>query len=355
MINAYSVMVLVILLLGFTVKSKKRFIALAALALFIVLGCRDATRIGVDSTTSYPYAYRSMEFLSWGSIIADAGPTDHLLFDLSLKLVHTLTNGNWQIYILLSSAFMMAAFAHFIRKYSIDPLQSILYDLGLLIYEFKFSGLKQGIAMSFLLFAFDFALERKPLRFALMVLLGTLFHFPAIVFLPAYFMVRDRVERSYALELAIMLALVYAFRAQILTIMNDVYSTQISTTGRGFFATKVVIMIGIVAMAILLRPQRKGDWVYATILHFMGIAIVFQTFTSYNNTFERLADYYFQFSVVLIPMIFEENKSRFEWERYDRSLALKRILVLGFCSFGVWRFLSNITSSPYMFPYRFFF
>ena len=79
-------------------------------------------------------------------------------------------------------------------------------------------------------------------------------------------------------------------------------------------------------------------------------------FSSYNNTFERLADYYFQFSVVFIPMVFEDVKLK-RRHLSERELALVRKAgPYLFGAFAIWRFLDYVQRpEASLTPYQFYF
>ena len=333
-------------------KQNRRFAIIACVMLFVLYGLRNAFLIGNDSTSSYPNAFESIEKRSGANWFAG----ENWGFFLLMKVVSRLSGGNYQFFITLISAFIMFVLARFLRKYSPDSLQSIVYYMGLLLYPFLFSALKQSIAMAFVLLAFDGIVEQKPIRFIACVLLAAFFHIPALVFLPAYWIVKLGVGRNYLLVLAGILLVVFLFRSQILLLMTAVYDTTIAEDASGFLRGKSLIMLLIVAAALFLRPPTKEDTLYTTLMSFMGLAIVFQTFCIYNNTFERLADYYFQFSIIFIPMVFDwrqETKSPLSDVTERR---VKQLLPYGFGGFAIYRFLDYMQTNADLFlPYQFFF
>ena len=357
MINTY--LALVVFILGAAIilrgnKAKnKYFVIVAVLALFVVLGFRDAYIIGGDSTSSYLHEFQHKENESWSDVWNSN--ENHKFFFMLMKLIYVLTNGNYQIYIIVISAFMMYSFGRFILNYSCSPVQSILYYFGLLQYTFMISALKQAMAMAFLLFAFDAMMKKKFVRYLIFIFLASMFHFPSIVFLPAYFIVKIKMGSGYIFFLGAVLTIVYFFRDRIVDIMTDIYDTEMQEHNIGFLGNKAIIMLVIVIAALILRPPTENDTLYVNLLSLTGVAIVIQTFASYNNTFERLADYYFQFSVVLIPLVFENVE-------LEKSYLSKRIQYIGktlapyaFCAFGIWRFLNVVSKDGNLSPYKFFF
>ncbi len=363
MINAYTLMLAAIILLGFSmhgyVRGNKKYIVIAFLLLFCIMGLRDVNAFGSDasgSNGSYVVSYRGMKNTAWDDIASEDDENYNLGFSYLMKLVYELSDGDYQTFITVISAFFMFSYAHFVKRYSPDPMQSVLYFLGLLYFLMLFDILKQAIAMSILLFAFDAVMEKKLIKFILLTLLASWFHFPALVFLPSYIIGQIKVGKRYLIVLGAVLLLTYIFREQILQLMLDSYGKgdiEGGLDGIKFLRNKVVIMIVIVVAAVALRPPTPDDRLYNTLLVFAGVAIIFQTFCGYNNIFERLADYYFQTAIVFIPLVFEkcEKKSPFLDVISDRRM--KTVAPFVFCAFAAWRFATMVTNSPTYMPFRF--
>ena len=361
--TAYTWMVILVLLAALllqgNVKGNKKFIFAAFLILFCVMGLRDVNTVGTDSSGtngSYPIIYKNVGHSEWSELYT-AGEINYNVGSTHLqKLIYDLTDGNYQTYVSLVALFVMFSYMRFIRKYSPSPIQSVLYLFGLMYFTLLFDALKQAMAMSVLLFAFDAIIDKKPIKFILLVLLASTFHFPALVFLPAYWIGRMKVGRSYLILLAAALVITYIFRDQILNLMLDAYGgddIEGSLEGVRFLRNKVIIMIVVVIAAIVLRPPTEGDTVYNACLVFAGISIVFQTFCGYNNIFERLADYYFHTAIVMMPLAFEKCELKKHLLDINTELMIKNTAPLAFCGFAVWRFLSMVNNSPNFMNIRF--
>ena len=354
--NMYVGMMAAVLALAYVMRGdkpeNKDYIWLSCLLMFALCGLRDVYSIGIDSATSYVSIFRRLGETDW----ADIPQGNNMGFTYLLKLCHTLTGGDYQSFYMLYTAFFMVIFGRFVSKYSPSPVQSFCYFWGLLCYIFLFDGIKQGIAMGFITLAFDAIVEKKPLWFALLVYIAWWFHAPALIFAPAYLIAMMKPGRMYLLFLAALLAFTYTFRDRILELMLEFYDTTIYDYEMRFLANKVIIMLGIVAAALVLRPPEEDDRVYGILLQFMGIAVVIQTFASYNHTFERLAHYYFQFCVAFIPLVFQTDTRRSQLLDLKTEAMAKQLAPWAFCAFGVWRFANYITSNAWVWlPYRFFF
>lgn len=347
------------LFLGGNIKGNKRFILVAFILLFAVMGLRDVYTGGIDAAGangSYPVIFQYAGSTSWGALVGRGEDNYNFGFLFLTKLLYNVTDGNYQSYISILSFFFLISYLRFILKYSPSPIQSILYFLGLLYYVLLFDILKQAFAMSILLFAFDAIIEKKPLRFVLLVLFAAQFHYPALIFLPAYWVGRMRISRSFLYLLAILLIVTYFLRDQILNLMLDAYGgDEIEATMEGvrFLRNKALVMVVIVIAASVLRPPSEGDAVYNACLVFAGIAIVFQTFCGYNNIFERLADYYFHTSIVLLPLVFEKCEQKTHVINLRDEMSIKTFAPWAFSAFAIWRFLSYVNNSYSFYSYRF--
>ena len=359
--NMYTGMMALVLILAVLMRSdqlenRKSYIWVSCLAMFVVCGMRDVYAIGIDSASSYIRLFSETGLLSWSEIPEHADGGSNVGFYCILKLCHTLTGGDYQSFYILYTAFFMVVFGWFIEKYSVSPVQSFCYFWGLLCYSFLFDGIKQGIAMAFVTLAFDAIAEKPPVRFILFTAIAGWIHIPALVFAPAYLIAKMKPGRAYLIFLAAMLALTYQFREELLELMLSVYGTELQVYDMNFLGNKALIMLFIVAAALVLRPPSEDDPVYGILMQFMGISIVIQTFAGYNNTFERLANYYFQFSVVFIPMVFQTDRRRSSLLSAKTEAMGKQAAPWLFSAFGVWRYARYITSNAWLWlPYRFFF
>lgn len=370
-------LVILIVVLSFLMhgerKKNLKFLLLAGILMYCVLGLRDVYTVGVDSTGPYITKYewvikremKDMPTLSqWfehDEEIAETEERDghsyNIGLDWAMRIYHDLTDGNYEGFIQVSCIFTILAVIHFIYRYSPSPIMSILLYFGLIQYALHFSILKQSFAMSILLFSVDAILDRKPIRFILIVFLASLFHFPALVFLPAYWICNMRVGKGYLIVLAIAFLVTYLFRDQLVNWMTDAYNTELFGGSRlRFLGNKVIVMLAILLMAVIIRPPDTEDRIYSAFLMMFGIAAVIQTFAGYNNTFERLADYYFQTAIVFIPMIFEDVNIKRRHLSENELKKARSFLPYLVCAFAIWRFWGHVSSpGSYLTPYQFYF
>lgn len=373
--TVYYVLIFLILLLAYLMHGERKgnfkYIWLAFALMFCVYGLRDAYSIGDDSSSSYLHQFERMEETDWDDLPtledwasftedqsedeANNGHERNIGIPWLMKLVHDWTDGDYQVFIGVVAAFVMLCVAHFVRRYSPSPIQSVLYYFGLLFFTFNISALKQSVAMAIILLSFDAVADRKPIRFILAVWVASLFHFPALVFLPAYWIGNMKLGRGYLFVLAIIFLSIYLSRNQLVDWMTDTYDTHITDSNMRFLANKVLVMLIIIAAALVIRPPSAEDRLYNSFLMLIGISAAIQTFASYSNTFERLADYYFQFAIVFIPMVFEEVKTKRRHLSAKELALIRRVGPYLFGVFAIWRFLNYVSNHSTLNPYQFYF
>ena len=231
--TVYHWLVVLVLVLALLVHGERKrnltYILIVAALMYGVYGLRDVYTIGLDTTSSYLHHFESMEeteredlsdFFDWLGIseednqddTARVGHSRHFLFEWLMKLGYDWTDGDYQLFISLVSLFIMIVFAHFVFRHSPSPVQSFLLYFGLLFFTFNISALKQSVAMAFILLAMDAVIDRKLFKFLILTLVASMFHFPALVFLPAYWIAGMKPGRTYLILLAVAFAITYLMR-----------------------------------------------------------------------------------------------------------------------------------------------
>ena len=124
-----------------------------------------------QSETTVDYFARS-GLLDW---------TGNPLSELYRDIVRDITT-NYHIYFFFPAFLSSFAVVKLFRQYSIDPAFSILVFFSIGTYIMYVAALKQCLAMFFLLLALPYAIDRKYIRFYLLVFIAILFHTHAFMF-----------------------------------------------------------------------------------------------------------------------------------------------------------------------------
>lgn len=118
------------------------------------------------------------EGFSTGAFLQLAGNPGSLLYR---SIIHDLTD-NYHIYFLFPALMSSFAVIKLFKHYSVDPAFSLLIFFSIGTYVMFIAALKQSMAMFFLLMALPYALEKKYIRFYLLVIVAILFHTHAFLF-----------------------------------------------------------------------------------------------------------------------------------------------------------------------------
>ena len=335
--------------------NKKRCIQ----AVTVILTCFSGFRsYQMGDVFHYAYAYQTCTSPGW---TLDLGSNDtvglQLLFYGAGKI-----GLNFQACLFIIAAFVAITLGVLIYKYSPSPFWSYAMYLGMGFYIASFNILKQIIAMGFIVLALMCILENKPIRFVLLVVIASLFHLPSVIFLVAYPFAKKKIDTTFFFIIVLTIVLVFSFRDQIVEQASTLYyEGDMAFENTETIGGRVIMMAIILILGLVMRPIREYDKIYSQIFNIMVLAVVVQTFSVYDNVFSRLADYFYQFVVVFIPLMLQPG-----WEQaeqypehvneircYDKKLyQMIYILILIFTI--VYYFAYINTSSALLSNFRFF-
>lgn len=285
--------------------NKWRCVAAITVILLCITGLRTWQ---MGDMWHYCWAYAAVNLPDWTPQFVENGDTIGLQIFLHIMGKLGL---NFEICVFVTAAFVTIVLGVFVFRYSTSPFWSYVMYLTLGFYLLSLSAMKQTIAMAFVMLAMMAIIEKKPLRFIFFVALGTAFHTPAVAFLVAYPVANKKIDWLYFVIIGALLVVVFFFRDQVKDLfVNTYYDGEMEFEAVEFMGGRVYVMLALLMVALILRPIREFDVVYRQVFNINVLATVIQTFSVYDNVFTRLADYFFQFSVLLIPMMLQPYKLR---------------------------------------------
>ena len=316
-VKIYWIIVAAVILLGLLMPQegyrKKDYIIVMAVLHSFVCGFRYKYLVGdlIKYSNGY-YAYNENPELTWfHERVFNGGRNAG--FEWCKRAMSLLTAGDFQMFLIVLAVIAEVGLAILIYKYSPKPWLSYLVwnCLGFYV-TYDFCAIKQGLAMSILVFALIALYENKTVASLILALLAGFVHMPALVFLPMFWLVRQKMNRRMVYLYIIAIVIIYIFRNNIVVFLQDIYyagNDEVSfTLGTEMVGGRYFVILLIAFTGALLRGF--DDNRFAGLFNVMLAASVFQMFSIYDNVFTRLADYYLQFSVLYIPMIFYPTESR---------------------------------------------
>lgn len=354
-IKIYYYIIAAVVLLGIFMpqegRNRKNYIIIMAVLHTFVCGFRYQFLTG--DLQKYQWNYKDYLNYGWFSdeIIQEGRNTG---FQMFMKLISTFTNGNFQIFLLIVAIIIESAVAVLIYRYSPKPWLSYLVWNCLGFYIFGFSAIKQALAMALIMYAMVGILENDPKRFLIYTLLAGFVHMPALAFLPAYWLSKRKINVITILSYIGVAGVIYVFRNSIVSFISELYYEeetidlfQNTSDGLGgrFFLIVLILVCGIV-----LKGFREKN--FESIFNMIVVAAIFQMFSGFDNVFTRFADYYFQFSILYIPMLFYEAKGNVPYNRtYMQPLLLFeersiQLLIMALTVILVWYYYTTCLGVP---------
>lgn len=220
-----------------------------------------------------------------------------------MKFFSMITSGNFQLFLLVLAIATEVIVAILIFRYSPMPWVSYLVWNCMGFYVGSFSLIKQYLAMAIIMCALVCIFKKKPIAFLIFTLVASFIHMPALVFLPAYFIANRKVNTQTILGYIIIAGIIFIFRDPIVNWIVEFYyeeeTFKLATTGLGGRFTVIVLIL---LCGFCLKGFKEKY--FAQLFNIIVVAAVIQMFSGFNNVFTRLSDYYLQFLILFIPMVF---------------------------------------------------
>ena len=139
--------------------------------------------------------------------------------------------------------------------------------------------------------------------YLLIMTVAGLIHVPALIFLPAYWFAQMRVNYKTVILYVVLGVALYVFKEQFVEFISSFYYDEDEVfVFSGELGNRFIMLLGFAVFGILFRGFSNPD--FEKLFHLMVIAAILQMLAGFDHIFTRMADYYFQFSVLYIPMTF---------------------------------------------------
>ena len=310
------------------------------LLLIIFVGLR--TRY--NDTTMYIHAYNQLQpDMGLGGIDWRIGnnPGFNVVNQLLVNLGFSA-----QSYLMLYAAVTVGIYLWFIRKYSCNVWMAVFLFFVTGVYTFTLAAIKQCVAVAFALVGTDRAIEKKWKGFVIWVLVGSLFHAYALMYLLVpVLMFRPWTARTYGMltvfgATGLLLQPLMGTVISITAMLGEEYSVE-SFGGDGVnpfrlaVVTVPVILSFMTRRVIRLRDDRVANLMVNLVT--MNAAIMFVALFGTANYFARLANYFLIFQCVSIPWLLNN---------FDR--ATKRWLVpAAVVCYVLYFYYANVINQPF--------
>lgn len=320
-------------------KRGKVFLILSMLQLFFMLALRKEN-VGIDLQNYIPFLNRVINFTNAElfTIGFESG------YNIYCKFIMQIFN-NEQIFLAITAGISLIGVYFFIKNNSNNYFLSMIIYITFQFYIFLFSGLRQSIALSIILLSIKYIKTRKIYKFIVMILLASLFHKSAFIFLPAYFIAYKKITVNYLITIVGAGGIIFILRNKIMTIITRFLYTNyeaLQNQGEGFGYLILLILILLLALYFIkaILKQNKDNIIWYNLLI---VAIIIQLLASMEGNVARLTMYYSISIVVMIPNVLEIIKPK------ELSYVGKIILGVCLCIFFYKTMQNPILYMPYLF------
>lgn len=228
-----------------------------------------------------------------------------------------------------------------IWKNSKEPFLSFLIFFCM-FFTFYITGIRQSIAFSILLWSYVDVEKRKVIKFLLKVILASMFHSTAIIFVCVYFIYKIKNSNILYILAMSLFPIVYIFRSSLFTFGISIFQKydnyEILTHGDAISYTVLMILIGFTAFFFKNTNLETGlieQKNYSFYSNLVSVSILIIPFAGVNGAMLRIAMYFFMPVCHLIIYIYNRI------EEFPIRVLIRIITI----SMVVFMFLRNMLSS----------
>ena len=339
-------------------RKERLFYAALSVALVALVGLRtyynDTTTylFGYQHLREFPEEYQNLDWLKIGS-----NPGFVFVQGILLQL-----NASDQTFLMVFSIFTVGTTLWFYHKYSCNLWLSILMFLSISGYAFHMAAIKQCTAMAFCLIATDRAINKKYIMFVVLVLLGSLFHPYALMYLIVPFLFFRPWSKATLFMIAIFAAVGFGMESLIGTLLNvtDMLGENYDATsfiGEGVNPFRLLVVSVPVFVAFFVKDQigekEEKDQYLIVNLAMLNAEIMFVALFGTANYFARLANYFMPFQALAIPWLLKLFDQRGRRSMmflavlgyslfFIYSQAIHESFDMNYYSTTVWKYLSEL-------------
>lgn len=305
----------------------------------LVLVGFSGLRIRYNDTATYIQAYQQLVIGNTNIVWSIGDNPGFQLVNLLLKNLGISANG----FIMCYSLTTVGIYLWFIRKYSCNFSLSLFIMLTSGVYIFSMAAIKQCIAIAIGLLGVDAAIERKWIKFVVVILIAMLFHTYALMFaITPLLIFRPWTKKSYILICGTLLAgilfqTVLSGLLSVASLFGENYDPAL-LNGEGVNAFRLLVAIAPMALSFFVRDQlkREQNGVESLMINLMCVNAALMFMSLFGTAFylARVANYFAIFSVIAIPYILQH------FELNIRRI-LTAIVIIGFCGFAVYAYGIN--------------
>ena len=287
-------------------KQKKIYCVICGIILTLLLGMRSRHIGSTDTNGYYDMMKNAIRSTSWSSYyVKDFVEKGFQFFLWTLSRI--FKDPQWVI--VISSAIYTTCISIFICRYSKNVCLSFTMYICLGLMTFCMQGMRQAIAISVCLLAYNFAKKKKFVPFVAMVFLAWCFHQTAIVFLVVYMLTFIKLKPLHIMTVIAGIVIAILLSDRLISGANELFGKNYhgAIDSGGFVATAIYVLIIVFSIFVAKRPIRNN---IDTLIFFMLIVGFVCYIERYIGVLiaERISFYFVASQMILLPNAIAEGR-----------------------------------------------
>lgn len=287
-------------------KADTAYLTCASVILALLTGLRGKY-VGPDTTT-YMANFLDMRRIPFFTAISEKTGRFESGYKFLTRFVGVFTDSTVVFFCVCAGIFAICLWI-FINKNSKNKFMSIMLYFTVQGFSFQLSGVRQSLAMGFVLISFEYMKQRKFLKFLFWVILGSLFHKSTLAIIPMYFLayLKMNFKNFFMYVIGCIFAIIYG--TKIINLMYsfadfDRYIGEAGADGGAFYIV-LMYLITIVVAYIYQSPFLKANENNIMFLNITFVSFVIYILRYFMVLVERIS-YYYQFAfIILLPNVIE--------------------------------------------------
>lgn len=293
-------------------KLKEVVLLIPFIALYLTLALKS-TSVGTDIAPSYKPAFFDISNMSIDTIVTENIFNVYKNFEMGFVLftkIISLFTADFQVYMAITYFVIITILYKFIKENSKMPFVSLILFYGLSFYTFFCSGIRQSIAMIVVLYAYKFIKSKSFVKFLISVIIATLFHRTAIVFLPAYFIYRIRLNKVIAFIYCFIFGITVVFKEALLNIVCQMFNIPVNIESTGAYPLLIAVSLITIFSFFFYNKLKQENDENIGLFNFCLVIFYLVQFIIINQIAVRLMYYYYMYMIIFIPYIFNRFKDK---------------------------------------------
>jgi hypothetical protein len=322
-------------------KKRQRYLTIVIAIQLFALSAFKASTVGADMQR-YSSGFYAIANLPWNKLNSFDWEYGYVLLNKIVSLFFC----DFRCLILIVSLIIVFLFSKHIYNESKIQWFSFYLFICMNIFNFTLSGYRQSLAMAITAYSIRYLQygNRNFIKFAFFVLLASLFHQSALIFLLIYPISKMKISKEYILLVSLSGILAYVLGGRFINILLDMYNRkQIVVTGQGFEMFLMLLLITLGGLLFKKHSIEKDDNINLY-LHMMILSVFLQIFSFHLSIFVRIVSYFSIHMIIFIPNIISTISSK---QLKYASIVMTCLLAFGF-------YLYNLSNNLLgTIPYRF--